>query len=211
MTEQLDDYIKAHISPEPPHLTALYRSTHLRHLYPRMCSGHYQGRLLKMLTVMINPVNVLELGTFTGYSALCLAEGLSGDAHLHTVEINDEMEDELLQLFADSPGGDRITLHIGDACDVVSRLDIIWDLVYIDANKRNYTDYYELIVPRLRPGGFIIADNTLWDGKVADPEANHDAQTRGIVAFNDLVAADPRVETVIIPLRDGLTLIRKLS
>lgn len=210
MTEQLDNYIKAHISPEPPHLAALYRSTHLRHLYPRMCSGHYQGRLLKMLTAMINPSRVLELGTFTGYSALCIAEGLSGDARLHTVEINDEMEDELLELFATSPGGERITLHIGDACDVVSRLDTDWDLVYIDANKRNYTDYYELIMPRLRPGGFIIADNTLWDGKVADTEANHDAQTRGIVDFNDLVASDPRVETVIIPLRDGLTLIRKL-
>lgn len=210
MTEQLDDYIKAHISPEPPHLTALYRSTHLRHLYPRMCSGHYQGRLLKMLTAMINPANVLELGTFTGYSALCIAEGLGGDARLHTVEINDEMEDELLQLFATSPCGDRITLHIGDACDVISQLDIDWDLVYIDANKRNYTDYYQLVIPRLRPGGFIIADNTLWDGKVADSEAHHDAQTRGILAFNDLVASDPRVETVIIPLRDGLTLIRKL-
>lgn len=208
MTPELDDYILTHISPEPPHLAALYRHTFLTHLYPRMCSGHLQGRLLSMLVSMIRPRRVLELGTYTGYSALCLAETLAPDAHLHTVEIDDEMEDELLNLFATSPAGDRITLHIGDALAVIPTIDEDWDLVYIDANKRDYTGYLELLLPRLRPGAFIIADNTLWDGKVADTVTNHDAQTLALDAFNTYVASHPRLQTVILPIRDGLTLIR---
>lgn len=162
-----------------------------------------------MLVSMINPRRVLELGAYTGYSALCLAEGLTGDASLHTVEIDDEMEEWLLDRFATAPGGERITLHIGDALEVIQAIDETWDLVYIDANKRDYTAYYEAVMPRLRPGGFIIADNTLWDGKVVDPVTNHDAQTVALAAFNDHIAADTRVEVVILPLRDGLTLIRK--
>lgn len=204
----MEDYILAHISPEPDHLARLYRHTHLTHLYPRMCSGHLQGRLLAMLVSMIKPMRVLELGTFTGYSALCLAETLPDGGQVHTIEIDDEMEDELTRLFATSPGGDRITLHIGDALEVIPTLHEPWDLVYIDANKRDYTAYIDLLLPTLRPGTFIIADNTLWDGKVYDTAKNHDAQTLGLDAFNTYVASHPRLSSVILPLRDGLTLIR---
>lgn len=209
MSDRLDEYILAHISPEPEHLRKLYRRTHLRHLYPRMCSGHLQGRMLSMLSAMIHPSRVLELGAYTGYSALCLAEGLAEDGRLHTIEVDDEMEDELLDLFATAPGGDRITLHIGDAEQLIDSIDETWDLVYIDANKRRYIEYLTLVLPHLRQGGFIIADNTLWDGKVTDTEANHDAQTLALDRFNKFVAGRDDLETVILPLRDGLTLIRK--
>lgn len=203
-----EDYILSHISPEPEHLQRLYRHTHLTHLYPRMCSGHLQGRLLSMLVSMIRPRRVLELGTFTGYSALCLAETLPEGGEVHTVELDDEMEEELEALFASSPGGERVKLHIGDAMQVIPTLGVDWDLVYIDANKRDYTAYIDLLLPRLRPGSFIIADNTLWDGKVYDTAANHDPQTLGLDAFNTYVASHPRLSSVILPLRDGLTLIR---
>lgn len=206
---ELDEYIEAHIDREPPHLYELYRRTHLTRLYARMCSGHTQGRLLSMLSKMISPKRVLELGTFTGYSALCLAEGIAAGGELHTVEIDDEAEDELLELFASAPGGEKITLHIGDALETIGQLGGEWDLVFIDANKRNYCDYYREVFPLVRPGGYIIADNTLWDGKVVD-ESARDAQTEGIMAFNDLVAADDRVEKVILPIRDGMTIMRKL-
>ena len=209
MSDNLDDYILAHISAEPEHLRRLYRRTHLRHLYPRMCSGHLQGRLLSMLSSMINPRRVLELGAYTGYSALCLAEGLTEDGRLHTIEVDDEMEDELLELFATAPGGDRISLHIGDAEEIIGTIDEVWDLVFIDANKRRYVEYLDLVVPRVRPGGFIIADNTLWDGKVTDTTRNHDAQTLALDRFNEYVASRDDLEAVILPLRDGLTLIRK--
>ena len=204
----LEDYILNHISPEPEHLSRLYRHTHLTHLYPRMCSGHLQGRLLAMLVSMIKPHRVLELGTFTGYSALCLAEALPEGGHVHTVEVDDEMEEELTELFASTPGGDRITLHIGDALSVIPTIDEQWDLVYIDANKRDYIAYLDCLLPSLYPGSFIIADNTLWDGKVCDTIKNHDAQTVALDAFNTYVATHPRLSSVIIPLRDGLTLIR---
>lgn len=209
MSDRLDEYILAHISPEPEHLRKLYRRTHLRHLYPRMCSGHLQGRMLSMLSAMIHPSRVLELGAYTGYSALCLAEGLAEDGRLHTIEVDDEMEDELLDLFATAPGGDRITLHIGDAEQLIDSIGETWDLVYIDANKRRYIEYLTLVLPHLRQGGFIIADNTLWDGKVTDTETNHDAQTLALDRFNKFVAGRDDLETVILPLRDGLTLIRK--
>ena len=210
MNEQLNDYILNHIDAEPEHLYRLERDTHLRLLYSRMCSGHLQGRLLKMLVRMAKPERILELGTFSGYSAQCLAEGLlSADAQVHTIEIEDELEDFLRQHFADSPVGHRIHLHIGDACQILPHLNLMFDLVFIDANKRHYPQYYELVLPWLTPGGFIIADNTLWDGKVAEPHAKIDPQTEGILSFNQMVAADPRVEKVIIPVRDGLTIIYK--
>ena len=210
MNEQLNDYILNHIDAEPEHLYRLERDTHLRLLYSRMCSGHLQGRLLKMLVRMAKPERILELGTFSGYSAQCLAEGLlSGDAQVHTIEIEDELEDFLRQHFADSPVGHRIHLHIGDARQILPQLNLMFDLVFIDANKRHYPQYYELVLPWLTPGGFIIADNTLWDGKVAEPHAEIDPQTEGILSFNQMVAADPRVEKVIIPVRDGLTIIYK--
>ncbi len=210
MNEQLNDYILNHIDAEPEHLYRLERDTHLRLLYSRMCSGHLQGRLLKMLVRMAKPERILELGTFSGYSAQCLAEGLlSDDAQVHTIEIEDELEDFLRQHFADSPVGHRIHLHIGDARQILPQLNLMFDLVFIDANKRHYPQYYELVLPWLTPGGFIIADNTLWDGKVAEPHAKIDPQTEGILSFNQMVAADPRVEKVIIPVRDGLTIIYK--
>lgn len=208
MTPELEKYITDHISPEPEMLARLYRHTHLYRLYPRMCSGHLQGRMLKMLTAMIAPQRVLELGTFTGYSALCMAEGMPDTARLHTVEIEDEWEEEIRGVFDSSPWGARMELHIGDALEVVPEIDERWDMVFIDANKRHYLQYYEMVLPRMNPGGYIIADNTLWDGKVTlQPEPN-DAQTKGILEFNDFVAHDPRVEVSILPIRDGMTIIR---
>lgn len=207
--ENIDDYIAAHISPEPALLRQTYRHTYTHHLYPRMCSGHVQGRLLKMLTAMIRPRRVLELGAFTGYSTLCIAEALEEGAELHTVEIDDELRDELLERFASAEFGDKITLHTGNALEIVPSLTQGWDMVFIDANKRHYPLYYRMILPLLNPGGYILADNTLWDGKVADNPPPTDPQSRGIMEFNDMVAADPSVEVSIIPVRDGLTLIRK--
>lgn len=207
--ERLEQYIDSHIDPEPENLRTLNRRAQTRLLYGRMCSGHLQGRLLTMLTRMIGPRRVLEIGAFAGYSALCLAEGLPEGGEVHTIEVDDELEDFIREGFADSPYGNRVTLHIGDALEIVPTLDGEWDLVFIDGNKRNYIDYYKLVLPRLAKGGYILADNTLWDGKVADLDANRDAQTRGVAEFNDLVAADPLVERVILPLRDGLTIIRK--
>lgn len=210
MQHSLDDYIASHISPEPQQLYEIYRHTNLYHVYGRMCSGHVQGRVLKMLTAMCSPQRILEIGTFTGYSAICIAEGMPQGAQLHTLELDDEWEDELLSQFSRHPRGADIHLHIGDAMKIIPTLCETWDLVYIDANKRHYIEYFELVLPMIRPGGFIIADNTLWDGKILEIPLPSDPQTRGIAAFNDLVANDPRVETVILPLRDGLTLLRKL-
>lgn len=211
MTHELEEYILAHIDAEPELLHRLNRDTHRDCLYPDMCSGHLQGRMLKMIVRMTRPQRVLELGTFTGYSALALAEGLEGDATLHTVEINDEMEDFIRAHFDQAPQGRHITLHIGDAMQLIEPLSAEfgpWDLVFIDANKRIYPDYYRAVKPHVRHGGFILVDNTLWYGKV---ETNAgDAQTQGILRFNDIVASDPDVETVIIPMRDGLTLLHVL-
>lgn len=206
---RLEEYIAAHIDAEPPHLKRLNRDTHVSCLYANMCSGHEQGRLLKMLVRMIKPVNILEIGTFTGYSAQCLAEGLEDGAMVHTIEINDEMEEFIRRHLDESPCSGKITLHIGDAAQILPALEgIEWDLVFIDANKRHYLDYYNMVFPMVRRGGFIIADNTLWYGKVTDSSA-HDAQTDGILRFNDFVQNDPRVENVFIPVRDGLSVIYK--
>ena len=208
MTE--DDYISAHIDPEPAALRALYRHTHLHRLYPRMCTDHIQGRLLVMLTRMVAPRHILELGTFTGYSTLCFAEGMPEGSTIDTVEVDGDYADDLRELFADTAPGKEISLHIGDAEEIVPELLArrSYDLVFIDANKRRYPEYYRLIAPALREGAYILADNTLWTDKVLDPDA-HDPQTEGIRHFNDLVAADPSVEKVIVPVRDGLTIIRK--
>ncbi len=210
MTEELENYILSHIDEEGEHLSRLNRETHIYHLRPRMCSGHLQGRLLKMFVRMINPRNILELGTFTGYSGLCLAEGIiAPDGELHTIEIDDELEDFIHKQFDSSALADRIHLHIGDAREILPTIGKTFDLVFMDANKREYCEYYDLVFPMLAPGGFIIADNTLWDGKVVDWGKKLDAQTEGILRFNDMVAQDSRVEKVIIPLRDGLTIIYK--
>ena len=210
MSEELEEYVLGHIDGEPEVLARIDHDTHVQNYYWHMCSGHLQGRLIKMLTRMVRPRRVLELGTFSGYSALCLAEGLADDECLvDTIEINDEQEDFIREHLALSPLGRRVRLHIGDAREIVPRLGERYDLVFIDANKRQYVEYYDLVMDYLNDGGFIIADNTLWTGKVVDPKAQREAQTRGIMAFNDRVAADPHVEKVIIPLRDGLTIIHK--
>ena len=206
----LDDYILAHIDQESDYLHRLWRATQLHLLYGRMASGHLQGRLLKMLVGMIRPKLVLEIGTYSGYSGLCIAEGLPEDGHLHTVEINDEQEDFTLPWFQNSPWADKITMHIGDALEVVPKLGLQFDMAFVDGDKRKYVEYYEMVMAHLNEGGYILADNTLWDGHVVEEQA-HDAQTEGIRVFNDHVAADERVEKVILPLRDGLTIIRKVK
>ncbi len=206
----LDEYILQHIDPEGEYLHALYRDTHLKLLYPRMASGHLQGRMLKMFVRMIRPRQVLEIGTYSGYSALCIAEGLPEGSLLHTFEINDEQEDFTRPWLEGSPYADRIKFYIGDALKCVPELGLTFDLVFMDGDKRKYIDYYEMALSVLSPGGYILADNTLWDGHVLEehPRAS-DLQTIGIQAFNDRIAQDNRVEKVILPLRDGLTIIYK--
>ena len=206
----IDAYMAAHSDAEPAWLAAIARETHVRTINPRMLSGHFAGRILKMLVRMVRPQRVLEIGTFTGYSALCLAEGLPADGHVDTIEIDDELEDFIRENIRQSPYAERITLHIGDALSIIPQLDGMFDFVFIDADKRAYRDYYELVLPKVPAGGFILADNTLWDGKVLLPNPpTGDHQTIEIKKFNDFVAQDERVEKVILPLRDGLTLMMK--
>lgn len=207
----LEDYILAHSDEEPDYLTKVNRDTWLKQINPRMCSGHLQGRVLSMLSKMIQPRNILEIGTFTGYSALCLAESLGEDGSLDTIEINDELEDFIRENFRLSPFENKINLLIGDALEIIPTLTKTYDLAFIDADKSHYLDYLEKILPLIRTGGFIIVDNTLWNGKVSMDKINpHDKQTTEIMRFNDVVKADKRVEKVILPIRDGLTVIRKL-
>lgn len=207
-----DEYIKAHIDAEPDYLHRLWRDTQLRLSYGQMASGHIQGRLLKMLTRMIRPKLVVELGTFSGYSALCIAEGLDEGAHLHTFEIYDEQEDFTRPWLENSPLSDKISLHIGDALQILPPMNLHPDMAFIDADKRHYVDFYEMLLPMMPVGAYILADNTLWYGHVTEDETRQsDRQTIGIKAFNDHVARDPRVEKVIVPVRDGLTLIRKIQ
>ncbi|MCI6671288.1 MAG: class I SAM-dependent methyltransferase [Prevotella sp.] len=205
----LETYIHQHIDPEGDYLYRLYRATNIHTLHGRMASGHLQGRLLKMFVKMIDPKNVLEVGTFSGYSALCIAEGLAPDAKLYTFEINDEMEDFTRPWIEDSPYSDRIDFRIGDAITEAPKLGICFDLAFIDGDKRTYIETYEMVLSILRQGGYMLADNTLWDGHVIDDAYVNDSQTKSIRAFNDFVAQDERVEKVILPLRDGLTIIRK--
>ena len=208
-TEQLDRYIESHIDPEGDYLYRLWRATNIHTIHGRMASGHIQGRLLRMLVKMVRPKHVLEVGTFSGYSAICLAQGLPEDGKLYTFEINDEMEDFTRPWIEGSDVADKIDFRIGDAIKEAPKLGVIFDMAFIDGDKRHYVETYEMTLGVLRQGGFILADNTLWDGHVIDPAYDHDHQTQGIRAFNDLVANDTRVETVILPIRDGLTLLRK--
>ncbi len=206
----VDEYILQHIDPEPEYLYRLWRATNIHMLHGRMASGHLQGRLLKMLVQMIHPQNILEVGTFSGYSALCLAEGLDEGGKVYTFEINDEQEDFTRPWIENSPVADKIQFIIGDAITEAPRLGITFDMAFIDGDKRTYQQTYEMVLPILKKGGFILADNTLWDGHVVDHNYDRDPQTKGIETFNDYIAKDTRVERVILPLRDGLTLIRKL-
>lgn len=210
MNYELDNYICQHIDRESDYLHRLYRDTQLRLSYGQMASGHIQGRLLKMLTRMIKPKLAVELGTFSGYSALCIAEGLDEGAILHTFEVYDEQEDFTRPWLEGSDYANRIQFHIGDALSLIPKMELTdIDMAFIDADKRHYVDFYEMLLPRMRPGGFILADNTLWYDHVIEPETREsDQQTLGIKAFNDLLAHDDRVEKVIVPVRDGLTLIR---
>ena len=194
-TESIDEYILQHIDPESDYLKSLYRDTHVKLLRPRMASGHLQGRMLKMFVEMIRPRQILEIGTYSGM--------------LHTFEINDEQEDFTRPWLEKSPFADKIRFYIGDALELVPCLGVTFDMAFIDGDKRKYIEYYEMTLAHLSAGGYIIADNTLWDGHVLEQPRNTDAQTIGIKAFNDLVAEDVRVEKVILPLRDGLTIIRK--
>jgi len=216
--EGVGRYLLSHIDPEPEYLYRLWRATNIELLNGRMASGHLQGRLLKMLVEMIRPHRILEVGTFSGYSALCMAEGLEacaipltddGEGRVYSFEINDEIEDFTRHWISGSPVGHRVQLFIGDAISEAPRLGMTFDMAFIDGDKRTYVEAYEAILPLLHAGAFLLADNTLWDGHVVDPAYGHDQQTLGIGRFNDHVAHDQRVEKVILPLRDGLTLIRK--
>jgi len=211
MDTTLESYILSHIDPEGDYLHRLYRATNIHTIHGRMASGHLQGRLLKMLVTMIRPRNILEVGTFSGYSAICMAEGLEEGGKVWTFEINDEQEDFTRPWIEGSPVSDKIKFIIGDAITMAPRLDIVFDMAFVDGDKRTYVETYEMAMSVLRRGGYIIADNTLWDGHVTDHAYDRDSQTAGIRRFNDHVAADPRVEKVILPLRDGLTIIRKIS
>ena len=209
MSEDVEKYVAEHSEEEPEYLYRLWRATNLQTVHGRMASGHLQGRVLKMLVRMIRPKTILEVGTFSGYSAISMAEGLDDDGRLYTFEINDEMEDFTRPWIEGSAVADRITFIIGDALQEAPRLGITFDMAFIDGDKRTYRECYEMVMGLLRPGGFILADNTLWDGHVVDSDYSRDHQTQGIADFNDHVARDSRVEQVILPLRDGLTLIRK--
>jgi len=202
----IQEYCDKHTTPEPEVLQKLNRETHVRVMYPRMLSGHHLGTVLKMLSRMIKPQKILEIGTYTGYSAICLAEGLIHGGELHTLEVNAELEEMIMKYFDDAGISEKAMLHIGNALEIIPGLDNDFDLVFIDADKENYINYYTLALEKLKKGGFILIDNTLWDGKVLNP---HDEETRVIAALNDLVQSDQRVENVLMPIRDGLMLLRK--
>lgn len=206
----IEEYIIEHIDTEPELLRQMYREAHVKLLHGGMSSGHLQGRILKMFVQMIRPTRVLEIGTYVGYSALCIAEGLEENASLDTIEIDDEMEDIIRDNFSRSPYSSKIKLIIGDANELVLRYDdITFDLVFMDGDKRDYLQLYEIILPKTKPGGFILADNTLWHCKVLEEAKSNDWQTKGIMEFNYHIKSDNRVEKVILPVRDGLTLIKK--
>ncbi|MFV0391184.1 MAG: O-methyltransferase [Paludibacteraceae bacterium] len=205
----IDDYIVTHIDDEPDYLAVINRRTWVRQINPRMCSGYLQGRVLSMLGKMINPSYILEIGTFTGYATLCLAESLVDGGCVDTIEIDDELEDFIRENFALSPFEDKINLRIGNALDIIPTLQKKYDIVFVDGNKNQYMEYFNAVLPVLRSGGFIFVDNTLWNGKVVDQVAHNDKQTREIIRFNDQIKADKRVEKLILPVRDGLTILRK--
>lgn len=211
MRSSLDNYLISHSSLPNEALDWLEKQTNIRTNYPRMLSGSVQGELLKMLVEMTGAKRVLEIGSFTGYSAICLASGLPADGHLDALEINDELEDLMREGWEKAGVSSKITLHIGDAVETLKSLDGPFDFVFIDANKRQYCEYFDLVFPKLSPGGVIVADDVLWDGKVYTEPIAHDAQTVGLLNFNDKIKNDPRVEVVVLPLRDGLSIIRSVN
>jgi predicted O-methyltransferase YrrM len=207
---ELEKYINDNTTDEDPVLAELNRRTHLDTVYPQMLAGKMQGRLLEMISLMARPENILEIGTFTGYSAICLARGLKDNGCLYTIEINDEMTGYATEFFKKAGLSDKITQLQGDAREIIPRLDKTFDLVYIDAEKDDYIQYYNLVIDKVRPGGLILADNVLWDEKVLEDPSKTDPTTRAIIEFNDLVCNDKRVVNLILPIRDGLMLIRKV-
>ena len=210
ISPELEDYIEQHSEKEPELLAALNKETYQKILLPRMLSGHFQGRVLSMLSKLIRPVNILEIGTYTGYSALCLCEGMQENGQLHTIDIKEELVDFQRKHFDKSPWGNQIVQHLGEALDIIPKLDLKFDLVFIDADKENYLNYFELIVPKMNKGGIILSDNVLWSGKVLEPLNPKDISTKILLKYNQLLKDDPRVETVLLPIRDGLTVSRIL-
>ena len=210
ISQDLENYIEQHSEKEPELLAALNKETYQKVLLPRMLSGHFQGRVLGMLSKLIRPVNILEIGTYTGYSALCLCEGMQENGTLHTIDIKEELIDFQRKHFDKSPWGNQIVQHLGEAIDIIPTLDMKFDLVFIDADKENYINYFELIVPKMNKGGIILSDNVLWRGKVLEPLNPKDLSTKILLEYNQLLKNDPRVETVLLPIRDGLTVSRVL-
>ncbi len=210
LPEILENYIEEHTKSEPEVLKKLNRETHAHVLMPQMLSGHLQGRFLKMLTCMIQPKQVLEIGTFTGYSALCIAEGLPEGGMLHTIDINEELSGIVKKYLTESGADKKVKTYTGNALQIIPELDYTFDMVFIDADKKNYVKYYELVFEKVRKGGFIIADNVLWSGKVVENKVKIDEDTKSIMAYNDKIMSDPRVENVLVPIRDGLMIARKL-
>ena len=210
ISQELEDYIEQHSEKEPELLAALNKETYQKILLPRMLSGHFQGRVLSMLAKLIRPLNILEIGTYTGYSALCLCEGMQENGTLHTIDIKEELVDFQRKHFNKSPWGKQIFQHLGEAVSIIPTLERKFDLVFIDADKENYLNYFELILPKMNKGGIILSDNVLWSGKVLEQVNPNDLSTKIIMEYNDLLKNDPRVETVLLPIRDGLTVSRVL-
>lgn len=210
ISEELEQYIEKHSATEPEILQQLTKETYQKILLPRMLSGHFQGRVLSMLSKILNPKHILELGTYTGYATLCLAEGLKSDGTIDTIDINEELEDIQQKYFSASEFKDQIIQHIGNALDIVPTLNKKFDLVFIDADKENYINYWNLIVPMMNKGGIILSDNVLWSGKVLEEVQKNDKSTPILLEYNKIVNEDPRVETVLLPIRDGLTVSRVL-
>jgi predicted O-methyltransferase YrrM len=210
ISQELEDYIEQHSENEPALLAALNKETYQKILLPRMLSGQFQGRVLSMLSKLIRPVNILEIGTFTGYAALCLCEGMQENGQLHTIDIKEELVDFQRKYFDKSPWGNQIVQHLGEAISIIPTLEMKFDLVFIDADKENYINYFELILPKMNKGGIILSDNVLWSGKVLEPLQKNDLSTKILLEYNELLKNDVRVETVLLPIRDGLTVSRVL-
>jgi len=208
ISDELDDYVTQHSENEPELLSALNKETYQKILLPRMLSGHFQGRVLSMLSKLIRPKSILEIGTYTGYATLCLCEGLQENGTVHTIDINEELFDFQRKYFDKSPWGNQITQHLGDALEIIPSLNTKFDLVFVDADKENYISYFNMIVPMMEKGGIILSDNVLWSGKVLEPLNSKDKSTKELLEYNKLLREDPRVETVLLPIRDGLTVSR---
>jgi predicted O-methyltransferase YrrM len=208
LSQDLEDYIENHSGNEPELLKQLNKETYQKILLPRMCSGHFQGRVLSMISKLVNPKNILEIGTFTGYATICLVEGIQKNGHLHTIDIKEELVDFQRKYYDLSGKGNQITQHLGEAIDVIPTIDLKFDLVFIDADKENYINYFNLVLPKMNVGGIILSDNVLWSGKVVEPLQENDLSTKVLLEYNKILSNHPNLETVLLPIRDGLTVSR---